>query len=158
MLITTEDMLRAADYVGEKTALAAAQKTLDLPAQLPVAGPMLISHSRNALSSVDDLTHWQAAVNAVNTTLEDVQHHDGGEKIGFDGVMYALGVYKCSNDALFEDVNKAIADLMQLIEYAAFQTTTTGLALAHGCRQGFERCPECIVFGREERCERGQCR
>ena len=128
-LNATEDVLRSADYVGQKAALAAAQKTLDL-AQL--AGPRLISDSENALNAVDHLT--QAAINAANTTLEDVQH--GSEKIVFDGAVDTLAAYKRGNDALFEAANKAIANLIQGVEYAAFQTATTGLALARGATKG----------------------
>ena len=128
-LNATEDVLRSADYVGQKAALAAAQKTLDL-AQL--AGPRLISDSENALNAVDHL--MQAAINAANTTLEDVQH--GSEKIVFDGAVDTLAAYKRGNDALFEAANKAIANLIQSVEYAAFQTATTGLALARGATKG----------------------
>ncbi|KAH0835776.1 hypothetical protein J3R83DRAFT_9619 [Lanmaoa asiatica] len=130
-LDAAETVLKSANYVGEKSALDAARRSLDLAEQ---TGPTLVSDSQRALTSVDQLT--QAAVNRATEALRAVQ--GGSEKIVFDGAKAALAVYKRTGDVVFENVNKAIADLVKSVEYVTFETATTALATAQGATKGLD--------------------
>ena len=135
-------VLQGVDYIGAKTAIAAANGALE---GAKVAGAASLRAAQGTLQGVDAVT--QAAVDAANLTLEGVRH--GGDLIALQGAVAALEAYKRANTAAFNAAVSALQELMKSGEYIAYQAASAGLTAAKGATVGLEAAKGALELAKE---------